>query len=107
LPKWPCRAIFALIARNDGHHTKALEFTRKWIVQHNLFVLVDWVFVEAMTLIKSRIGASLAMRVGLELRENPIYLWKVMTPELERETWGIFQTNAGDQTVAKLKTTYF
>ena len=25
------------------------------------------------------------------MRENPVYVWTVVTPELERETWALFQ----------------
>ena len=84
-------AIYAFVTRNDCHHAEAAAFTRKWVSRRNLFVLADMIFFETMTLIKRRLGASAAVRVGRELRENPVYLWKAVTPELERVVWDIFQ----------------
>jgi len=84
-------AIYALVARTDQHHTAAAGFTRKWVARGGLFVLADWVFAETITLAKRRLGTAVALRVGRELRENPVYVWTVVTPELERETWALFQ----------------
>jgi len=84
-------AIYALVARTDRHHAAAARFTRKWVARGGLFVLADWVFAETMTLAKRRLGTAVALRVGRELRENPVYVWTVVAPELERETWALFQ----------------
>ena len=83
--------IYALITRTDRHHAAAVDFTRKWVARGNLFVLADLVFVETMTLMKRKVGTSVALRAGRELRQNPVYLWTAFTPELERETWAVFQ----------------
>ncbi len=64
---------------------------RSCLARHHLFILADLVFSETMTLIKRRLGAQIAIRVGRELRENPMYLWRALTPELEQTTWEVFQ----------------
>ena len=84
-------AIYAFVTRNDLHHHEAVNFTRAWVARRNLFVLADMVFFEAMTLVKRRLGSQVAVRVGQELRENPVYLWTVVPPEVESATWKIFQ----------------
>jgi predicted nucleic acid-binding protein len=87
-------AIYALVVRNDQHHAEAAAFTRRWVQRGGAFVLADLVFAETMTLLKSRVGSSVALRAGKELRENPVYLWKALTPEVERETWAVFQRHS-------------
>ncbi len=84
-------AIYALVAGTDQHHKAAAGFTKKWISKGGLFVLADWVFAETMTLAKRRLGSNVALRVGRELRVNPVYIWTVVTSELERDTWALFQ----------------
>jgi len=54
----------------------------------------DLVFFETMTLLKQRLGAQIALRVGQELRENPVYRWRTISPELEFATWDLFQKYA-------------
>lgn len=85
-------AIYALVAAADRHHSDAVDFTRRWVRRKGLFVLPDLVFVEAMTLIKRRLGAAVAIRVGRELRENPVFIWIALTPALEQQTWSDFQS---------------
>ncbi|HET7091605.1 MAG TPA: PIN domain-containing protein [Anaerolineae bacterium] len=84
-------AIFAMVVKPDAHHRTASAFVKKWLAEKSVFVLLDLVFVETMTLMKRRYGAQAALRVGRELRQNPVYLWTAFTPELERETWAVFQ----------------
>jgi len=84
-------AIYALVTRTDVHHAQAERFTREWLHRGGLFVLADVVFAETMTLAKRRLGTPVAIRVGRELRENPVYVWTAVTPDLERGTWNLFQ----------------
>ena len=84
-------AVYALVARTDRHHQEAVDFTRTWLAAKGVFVLPDLVFREIMTLAKPRLGTAVAIRVGRELRENPAYVWTTVTPDLERETWTLFQ----------------
>jgi len=85
-------AIYALVASTDRHHTDAVDFTERWLRRKGLFVLADLVFVETMTLTKRRLGPTVAIRVGRELRENPVFTWIALTPALEQETWSVFQS---------------
>ncbi len=84
-------AVYALVSRTDRHHDAAVHFTKDWLAARGLFVLADLVFAEIMTLVKPRLGTPVALRVGRELRENPVYVWTPMSPHLERETWALFQ----------------
>ncbi len=83
--------IYAFVARTDLEHAAALDFTKKWVARGGAFVLLDWIFVESMTLIKRKMSTSIALRVGHELRENPVYEWVALGHEGERETWAVFQ----------------
>ena len=72
----------------------ALEAASLWLAARNEFVLLDWIFDEAMTLLKSRLGSFAALRTGRELRHNPVYRWAAVTPDDEREVWAVFQQYA-------------
>jgi predicted nucleic acid-binding protein len=85
-------AVYALVAATDRHHSDAVKFTKDWLQRKGLFVLSDLVFVEAMTLMKRRLGQPVAIRAGSELRENPVFAWVALTPALEKEKWSVFQS---------------
>ncbi len=87
-------AIFAIANRRDRQHAAALTVARKWLAGHHEFVLLDWVFVEAMTLLKSRLGSDPAVQTGRELRRNPLYRWIEVDVDAEREIWATFQKYA-------------
>lgn len=84
-------AIYAFVVRNDKHHAESVAFVKRHLARQGVFVLADVVFFEAMTLLKARVGAEIALRVGRELRQNPIYVWTPLGPEVERDTWALFQ----------------
>lgn len=84
-------ATYAFVTRNDAHHTEAREFVRSCLERRGSFVLADVVFVETMTLLKVRLGSAVAIRVGRELRENPVYTWAALETEGERDTWALFE----------------
>ena len=84
-------AIFALSNRRDQHHPAAQKFFREWIARRNGLVLLDWVFIESMTLLKARLGATIALQVGQQLRRNPLYRWVRFQPDDELEVWNVFQ----------------
>jgi predicted nucleic acid-binding protein len=87
-------AIFAIANRNEMRHAVALEAARSWLAARNEFVLLDWVFDEAMTLLKARLGSAAALHTGRDLRHNPVYHWVPVTPDDEREVWSVFQQYA-------------
>ncbi|MFL6198200.1 MAG: type II toxin-antitoxin system VapC family toxin [Thermoanaerobaculia bacterium] len=84
-------AIFAFVTRTDIHHEAAKRFVREWLDQEGIFVLLDVVFAETMTLLKARLGPEVAVRVGRELRQNSAYAWLTVGDEGERDTWAVFQ----------------
>jgi predicted nucleic acid-binding protein len=84
-------AIYALLARTDQHHAAAVAFAKKWLSRAGGFLLLDLVFAETMTIVKAKLGPAVAIRAGRELRENPAFRWRALTPELEAETWSVFQ----------------
>jgi uncharacterized protein len=84
-------AIYAFVARTDVNHPRAVEFVKAARRQRSVFILPDLVFAETMTLLKARLGAGVAVRVGEELRSNPAYLWSPLTENAERDTWATFQ----------------
>ncbi|MBI5053097.1 MAG: type II toxin-antitoxin system VapC family toxin [Chloroflexi bacterium] len=87
-------AIYSLVVRADKNHEAARVLLKTWLKQKNAFVLADVVFIESMTLLKSRFGSEVALKVGRELRANPVYLWMALGADGERETWEVFQKYA-------------
>ncbi len=87
-------AIFALVTRNDRHHATALTFAKQWLEEGGIFVLSDIVFSETMTLIKARLGATIAIRMGRGLRTDPAYRWLELDADCERDVWATFQKYA-------------
>jgi predicted nucleic acid-binding protein len=87
-------AIYAFVVRTDAHHEEARALTRELLSANGGLVLADVVFAETMTLLKARVGAGVAVRVGIELRRNPLYLWTALGVDGERATWEVFQRYA-------------
>lgn len=87
-------AIYAFVTRSDKNHRSARTFVERWLERGGVFVLIDAVFAETMTLLKVRLGAELALQVGRELRGNPAYAWTALGPDGEREAWEIFRKYA-------------
>lgn len=84
-------AIYAFVTRSDRNHRAARSFVERWLDRRGVFVLVDTVFAETMTLLKVRLGAETSIRVGRELRGNPAYAWTALGPDGERDAWEIFR----------------
>lgn len=84
-------AVYAFVTRTDAHHDAARALTRKVLVAQDNFVVADVVFAETMTLLKARLGTTVAVRVGRELRSNPLYVWAALGSDGERDTWSVFQ----------------
>jgi predicted nucleic acid-binding protein len=87
-------AIYAFVVRTDPHHIEAVEFIRQIAESGESLVLLDAVFAEAMTLLKARLGAAMAIRVGTELKTNPFYTWQSLGVDGEAEAWNAFQIYA-------------
>ena len=87
-------AICGMIDRTDKYHPAARAFGARWLTEANQFVLLDWIFVESMTLLKRHLGTALTVQTGQFLRKNPLYRWVIVTPDDEREVWTVFQQYA-------------
>jgi len=87
-------AIYAFVTSTDLHHTEARAFVKEFLAGHGIFVLADLVFAETMTLLKARIGANVAIRVGMELRLNPAQMWTALGADGENDTWALFKQYA-------------
>ena len=83
-------AIYALVMRSDKNHDAARRFLQRLLKGAASLLLHEWVFVEAMTLLKVRGGSGVAIRAGEEIKRNPLYRWQASTPQLEQLAWGIF-----------------
>jgi predicted nucleic acid-binding protein len=84
-------AIYAFVVHGDANHAQARRFVKSWLARKGVFVLSDVVFAETMTLLKTRVGGDVAIRVGRELRDNAAYAWVALGPDGERDTWSVFQ----------------
>lgn len=84
-------AIYAFVTRTDKNHAAARAFVERWLRRRGVFVLVDAVFAETMTLLKVRLGVQTAVKVGRGLRGNPAYKWTALGPDGERDAWEIFR----------------
>jgi uncharacterized protein len=84
-------AVHAFILRHDAHHAEADAYMRQILGKADTFVLLDLVFAETMTLVRSHSGPSISIHLGRELRQNPLYHWQSLGVEGERDTWAIFQ----------------
>jgi uncharacterized protein len=77
--------------RSDKNHDAARRFLLQLLKRPASLLLHEWVFVEAMTLLKVRGGSGVAVRAGEEIKRNPLYRWQASTPQLEQLAWGIFE----------------
>ena len=85
-------AIYAFVTRTDVHHHAAQAFMREVLESGGVFVLADFIFAETMTLLKARLGASIALRVGHELRQHhAVYQWVALGQDGEADTWAMFR----------------
>lgn len=85
-------AIYAYVTRTDVHHPAAQAFMREFVEGGGVLVLADVIFAETMTLLKARLGAQMALRVGSELRKHhSTYQWIALGQDGEEGTWEMFR----------------
>lgn len=77
--------------RSDKNHPAARRFLKQLLKGPASLLAHEWVFVEAMALLKVRGGSGVAIRAGEEIKRNPLYRWQASTPQLEQLAWGIFE----------------
>lgn len=83
--------IFAYVATRDANHEAARTLVRRLAEENGRLVVLDLVFAEAMTLLRSRLNTSAALRMGNSLRTSPFYEWMPLGRDGEQETWQVFQ----------------
>lgn len=86
-------ALYAAIDKNDPNHFRAARFLKSYS-QNGVFILSNHVFDETMTLVKMRLGMSVALQLGLRLR-NSRHIERIIFGQREEiATWHIFSRYA-------------
>ncbi|TET54416.1 MAG: PIN domain-containing protein [Anaerolineales bacterium] len=80
-------ALLAMADPRDAHYAAAREFLKD---QQAAYVVPDTVFCEAMTLIKSRLGAAAAVSVGSRVQESTLFQVQYLRPDDHDATWRVF-----------------
>jgi len=84
-------AIFAMKNDADARHKAALQFFNK-AIQYNLCSLVttDFIIFETVTLMKARLGNTVAIEAGKYLRINEHIKALKVTEGIIKKAWDIF-----------------
>jgi predicted nucleic acid-binding protein len=80
-------ALLAMVDSRDQYASAARAFLRE---SDALYLVPDTVFSEAMTLVKSRVGAAGAVSVGSRVQESTRFRLFYLEPEDHQATWRIF-----------------
>ncbi len=80
-------ALLAMADPRDRHALAVSVFLKE---TDALYVMPDTVFAEAMTLIKSRLGAAAAVAVGTRLQESTRFRLHYLEADDRRATWQVF-----------------
>ena len=83
-------ALYALADANEVDHQTVSDFVRQGPRVFTLIV-TDWILDETLTLIKSRFGWHMAVRMGERIRDSTFCQFVHLTPQDEQRTWEIFQ----------------
>ncbi len=82
-------ALFALVAKDDPNHPLAKETLLGF--RNAEYILLDLVWVEAVTLIKRALGSKLAIEVGKGLLSGPPFVFYSVKGEDFDGAWELFQ----------------
>lgn len=82
-------AIYALVDRTDPNHWRAAHFLKQSTTRGTL-LLSNHVFDEIMTLTKARLGAHVAVQLGIRLRNSQVLQMIIFSTAEEMHTWRIF-----------------
>ncbi len=81
-------AFYAMADRKDPAHPQALNF----LAENDLPLLTtNYVFAETVSLLTKRLGKSVALRFGENLRANDSVRVFSLTPEYEEAAWKEFR----------------
>jgi predicted nucleic acid-binding protein len=81
-------AWYSLLDKNDPDHVRVTETFRAY---RGRLVTTNFVFDEAVTLARYRLGWSVAQTFGSQLREQRIARLERVTPKDEIAAWSIFE----------------
>jgi len=82
-------ALYAVVDKRDPNHFLAANFLRTF-AQRGVFILSNHVFDETMTLVKVRLGMSVALQLGIRLRNSRHIEMIVFGQREEIATWHLF-----------------
>lgn len=83
-------AWLALHDRSDQYHPKALPLANRLKTQHIPWITTDYIFSEAVTLIRFRIGYSAAVSFGRSILDSKIVGIFDVTGDDRHEAWNLF-----------------
>jgi len=81
--------LYALVNRKDPHHMQAANFLKNHAA-HGSLLISNHIFDETMTLAKARLGAPVALQLGIRLRNSRFVEMIIFSMAEEQETWRIF-----------------
>jgi predicted nucleic acid-binding protein len=87
-------AIFAVANRADVHHAQAARWLTDWLKGGGQVIVANYVFSEAVTLLKARMETTVAVETGRRLRNPALYEWLWLSPEDESAAWAVFEQYA-------------
>lgn len=82
-------ALIALFDRDDRYADLARSYVCE-IEPGVVFIVPETIFGETMTLLKRRLGAQLAVKIGQQLRKSVRFRLCRLSNEDEQATWDIF-----------------
>ena len=82
-------ALYAVVDRRDPNHVIAARFLRRYS-ERGVFILSNHVFDEIMTLVKTRLGVSVALQLGIRLRNSRHMEMIIFGQREEIATWHLF-----------------
>ena len=82
-------ALYAVVDSRDPNHFLAASFLRSF-GKRGVFLLSNHVFDETMTLVKMRLGVSVALQLGIRLRNSRHIEMIIFGQREEMATWHLF-----------------
>jgi predicted nucleic acid-binding protein len=89
-------ALYALVDADDVHHGEATRYLRQ-LGRNVSLEIVDTTLMEALTLIKRRLGADVASQTLQAIQGSSRYRTVRLTEEERREMWRLFEQYADKQ----------
>lgn len=81
-------AFLALLDTRDKFHANAKQFAQA--NRGATFFIPEFIFAEAMTLVKSRLGAKAAIQLGEQIQESDQFHLVYLTDEERHAIWTLF-----------------